>query len=201
VSSHSLQFQNVTDHAEPQMENKAESNLWHLRENQLGGSLYLNIMGGGPGLEQDMEGCDVFNSQRLSQSLPRLNGSIPQTTEMVNWKSWNKNGRPRYRTNKSHLTADLISAYICPVLVSFLAISTTLVVTLSILHWNYVENNQRKISKKMIILNHWGKGKPVEADLEKIYLEDLEDLESLKETEPNEEQTGDENPSNGPKIK
>ena len=29
-----------------------------------------------------------------------------------------------------------------------------------------------------------GKGKPVESDLEKIYLEDLEDLETLKETEP-----------------
>ena len=66
----------------------------------------------------------------------------------------------------------MVSAYICPVLVSFLAISTTLVVTLSILHWNYVENNQRKVSKKMIILNHWGKGKPVESDLEKLYLED-----------------------------
>ena len=50
---------------------------------QLGGSLYLNIMGGGTGLERDMEGCDVFNSHRLSQSLPGLNGSIPQTTEMV----------------------------------------------------------------------------------------------------------------------
>ena len=49
----------------------------------------------------------------------------------------------------------MVAAYICPVLVSFLVISATLVVTLSILHWNYVENNQRKISKKMIILNHW----------------------------------------------
>ena len=48
-----------------------------------------------------------------------------------------------------------ISRYVCPVLVSVLAISATLIVTMSILHWNYVENNQRKISKKMIILNHW----------------------------------------------
>ena len=46
--------------------------------------------------------------------------------------------------------------------------------TLSILHWNYVENNQRKISKKMIILNHWGKEKPLESDLEKLYVEDTE---------------------------
>ena len=43
-------------------------------------------MGGGSGLERDMEGCDVFNSHRLSQSLPGLNGSIPQTTEMVIWE-------------------------------------------------------------------------------------------------------------------
>ena len=63
-------------------------------------------------------------------------------------------------------------------LVSVLAISATLVVTLTILHWNYVENNQRKVSKKMIILNHWGKGKPVESDLEKLYIEELLERES-----------------------
>ena len=32
VSSHSLQFQNVTDHADPHLENKTESNLWQLRK-------------------------------------------------------------------------------------------------------------------------------------------------------------------------
>ena len=63
----------------------------------------------------------------------------------------------------------------CPMMVSVLAISTTLIVTLSILHWNYVENTQRKLGKKMIILNHWGKGKPVESDLEKLYVEELAD--------------------------
>ena len=39
-----------------------------------------------------------------------------------------------------------ISRYVCPVLVSVLAISATLIVTMSILHWNYVENNKRKVS-------------------------------------------------------
>ena len=46
---------------------------------------------------------------------------------------------------------------------------------MAILHWNYVENNKRKVSKKMIILNHWGKQKPVESDLEKLYVEELLD--------------------------
>ena len=68
-----------------------------------------------------------------------------------------------------------MSSYVCPVLVSVLAISATLLVTMSILHWNYVENNKRKTSKKMIILNHWGKQKPVESDLEKLYVEELID--------------------------
>ena len=73
-----------------------------------------------------------------------------------------------------------MSAYVCPVLVSVLAISATLVVTLSILHWNYVENNHRKFSKKMIILNHWGKQKPVESDLEKLYVEELAERRSRR---------------------
>ena len=32
-----------------------------------------------------------------------------------------------------------------------------------------------QVSKKMIILNHWGKQKPVESDLEKLYVEELTD--------------------------
>ena len=53
-----------------------------------------------------------------------------------------------------------------------LASSATLVITLAILHWNYVENNQRKMDKKHTILNHWGKQKPVQADLDKLYIEE-----------------------------
>ena len=64
----------------------------------------------------------------------------------------------------------VISAYICPVLVSLLVISTTLAITLVILHLNYVENAQRKMSKKDTILNHWGKHKPTQADLDKLYI-------------------------------
>ena len=63
-----------------------------------------------------------------------------------------------------------ISSYVCPVLVSLLAISATLAITLSILHFNYVENNQRKMTKKHTILNHWGKHKPTQEDLDKLYL-------------------------------
>ena len=54
-----------------------------------------------------------------------------------------------------------------------LATSGTLVITLAILHWNYVENNQRKMDKKHTILNHWGKQKPVQADLDKLYVEKI----------------------------
>ena len=53
----------------------------------------------------------------------------------------------------------------------FLAISLTLVITLAILHVNYVEHKERKMSKKHTILNHWGKQKPVQADLDKLYIE------------------------------
>ena len=57
-------------------------------------------------------------------------------------------------------------------MVVLLATSGTLAITLVILHWNYVENNQRKMDKKHTILNHWGKQKPVQADLDKLYLEE-----------------------------
>ena len=50
----------------------------------------------------------------------------------------------------------------CPSLVSFLAISTTLIVTASILFWNYSETRQRRLTKKQgIILDHWGKRGPL----------------------------------------
>ena len=56
-------------------------------------------------------------------------------------------------------------------LVSALAIVATLVVTMSVLFWNYSETRQRRLTKKQsIILDHWGKKSPL---LEK---EDLEDL-------------------------
>ena len=55
-------------------------------------------------------------------------------------------------------------------MVSLLVISTTLAITLAILHHNYVENTQRKMSKKQTILNHWGKHKPTQEDLDKLYL-------------------------------
>ena len=85
--------------------------------------------------------------------------------------------RPRlgFKTTYVVFLVRFMSSYVCPVLVSVLAISATLVVTMAILHWNYVENNKRKVSKKMIILNHWGKQKPVESDLEKLYVEELLD--------------------------
>ena len=71
----------------------------------------------------------------------------------------------------------VISSYICPVLVSLLVISTTLAITLVILHLNYVENAQRKMSKKDTILNHWGKHKPTQADLDKLYIGEPQGIE------------------------
>ena len=50
----------------------------------------------------------------------------------------------------------------CPALVSFLAISTTLLVTASVLFWNYSETRQRRLTKKQsLILDHWGKKGPL----------------------------------------
>ena len=77
-----------------------------------------------------------------------------------------------------------MSRYVCPVLVSFLAISATLIVTVSILYWNYSETmyvliitiitpgtqvprylllsnlfrpRYRRATKKSTVLDHWGK--------------------------------------------
>ena len=47
-------------------------------------------------------------------------------------------------------------------LVSFLAIATTLIVTASILFWNYSETRHRRLTKKPNrILDHWGKRGPL----------------------------------------
>ena len=75
----------------------------------------------------------------------------------------------------SRYSSCILSSYICPALVSLLVISTTLAITLAILHWNYVENTQRKMSKKQTILNHWGKHKPTQADLDKLYLGEVKE--------------------------
>ena len=50
----------------------------------------------------------------------------------------------------------------CPALVSFFAVATTLLVTSSILFWNYSETRQRRLTKKQgLILDHWGKKGPL----------------------------------------
>ena len=52
-----------------------------------------------------------------------------------------------------------------------LVILTTLAITLCILNMNYVEDTQRKKTKKHTILNHWGKHKPNQHDLDKLKIE------------------------------
>ena len=55
---------------------------------------------------------------------------------------------------------------------AFLATSAILAITVAILSWNYMEHRERKMSKKNMILNHWGKRKPVQSDLDKLYPEE-----------------------------
>lgn len=161
MTSHSLHYQNVTDHGLADLEEKAENTLWRLRD-KLGGSLYLSFTTAAAAPEAGMSRM----GPRLSQSLPGLNGSLLPPP----------NGREETRdaplaTRQYFKSKKLAgSSYLWPGLVSILAISATLLVTLSILHWNYVENYQRKTSKKLTILNHWGKHKPVQADLDKLYV-------------------------------
>ena len=59
----------------------------------------------------------------------------------------------------------------CPLLVSVLAVAATLLVTMSVLFWNYSETQLRRMTKKQsIILDHWGKRTPL---LQKDELENL----------------------------
>ena len=55
------------------------------------------------------EGSHVFNSHRLSRSLPGLNGSIPQTTELV---ILDASSNRRGRLNKLNYTSVLGKIYI-----------------------------------------------------------------------------------------
>ena len=54
-----------------------------------------------------------------------------------------------------------------------LVILTTLATTLIILNMNYGESIKRKMSKKNTILNHWGKHKPTNEDLDKLKMEEM----------------------------
>ena len=48
---------------------------------------------------------------------------------------------------------------------------------------NYEEDTQRKMAKKHTILNHWGKHKPTQKDLDKVRLVNVEDHENNEEYE------------------
>ena len=65
----------------------------------------------------------------------------------------------------------------CPLLVSVLAVAATLLVTMSVLFWNYSETRQRRMTKKQsIILDHWGKHNPTMTDMERIKSLQVESL-------------------------
>ena len=56
-------------------------------------------------------------------------------------------------------------------LVSVVAVAVTLMVTVSVLFWNYSETRTRRLTKKQsVILDHWGKESPL------LNQEDLKDL-------------------------
>ena len=55
--------------------------------------------------------------------------------------------------------------------VSLVAVVVTLMVTVSVLFWNYSETRTRRLTKKQsVILDHWGKQSPL------LDQEDLKDL-------------------------
>ena len=57
---------------------------------------------------------------------------------------------------------NILDSQKCPILVSMLAILATLIVTMSVLFWNYSETRQRRLTKKQsVILDHWGKKSPL----------------------------------------
>jgi len=65
-----------------------------------------------------------------------------------------------YKRNRNSLTR-----YICPAIASIFAVSATIVVTSSVLFWNYSETVQRRMTKKQsLILDHWGKSGPLVVD-------------------------------------
>jgi hypothetical protein len=76
------------------------------------------------------------------------------------------------------------------VVISLLIISAIITVTLSTLHWNYVQNIQRKMTKKHPFLDHWGKHKPFHYELDRLDIGD-EDREasgtSIGNTDNNED--------------
>ena len=52
-----------------------------------------------------------------------------------------------------------------PISISFLTVGAIMLMTLSVLYWNYHENIHRRMTKKHgLVLDHWGKGAPTELE-------------------------------------
>ena len=88
----------------------------------------------------------------------------------IDFKTSSETEHTKYTVRLSTTTfCRSVAHLVQPVLVSLIAICTTLAITLAILHWNYVENAHRKMTKKQTILNHWGKHKPTKEDIENLF--------------------------------
>merc|ERR1719220_1008044 len=109
------------------MEVETEEGLWQLRRTALGG-----------------EGRrSSWHCTLISHSLPRLpkNGFYLDSKAQgkVCPEHWEGDDGCSLARHQFVQRESFMSRYVCPVLVSFLAISATLIVTVSILYWNYSE--------------------------------------------------------------
>lgn len=72
--------------------------------------------------------------------------------------------------------SDRFRRYQKPLAVSLFALAFVLVMTLSVLYWNYYETVSRRSTKKQsVILDHWGKGSSSSSNVDP-------DSEKLRET-------------------
>ena len=52
-----------------------------------------------------------------------------------------------------------------PISISFLTVGAIMLMTLSVLYWNYYETVHRRMTKKHgLVLDHWGKERPTELE-------------------------------------
>ncbi|XP_023338189.1 uncharacterized protein LOC111708917 [Eurytemora carolleeae] len=111
-----------------------------------------------PDIDPDIQYLKTLLKHQKSISLPtRLDR---QDTTELNGFTIHNYPATRRKTDKKYW-----KRYIGPALASIFAVSATLMVTSSVLLWNYTETVQRRNTKKQsLILDHWGKGGPLTVD-------------------------------------
>ena len=119
--------------------------------------------------------CNNLSQQQLHHNLPTAARENSNSISSLS-KKFNDVEKDSNETTSTSPTSTLharLRRYQKPMAISLFALGFVLVMTLSVLYWNYYETVSRRSTKKQsVILDHWGKGSSssfnIDPDAEKL---------------------------------